>query len=701
MTVLSHDLVWKTNGISVTIYGFVTLLALIASINFANAQDLSPLKAYHVWLPMTGFTDDHLEDARKAGYDTVMLKIAPPLSQDETAVDFQAADQLVDRVTAKGMNVIIVILGWVGLGNGRFWDTSENGEKIMNRLDPFWDEAMDRVEWYYRTIIEHYAQNPKVVAFVPTWGIYGEAGFTSFSAGRSLHALAKFNEWRATLGLPPMGSLPTRDAGPNTEFNRFIRFRFEYIERAFDRMIARLKRFARGRPVGMWQELYPVIGYLWNMVEVPSADFALYEAGLTYQACHHPEKSLAETMGFRYRCKSAEDYKNYYLPLLARRRGEGGRFMGCQLTNDYAKNYGWTEDFARSVGFDRWEDDFGPHLKRLLDAPLESPQRDVLLVYPTYTASALSDSPVHFADTEIIEVLLRMFGVQFARCGTPRLDKMPINQMDRFKLIIVPESDYLLAATYQKLLSTKAKIVLTGCFGKAFDGDQLPIGASRDIAGMVIQYNLRPAGRVEINAGGVLTRGLLDILKRLSVVLPEDESFQFENPGSGVQSVMTCDGRPVVTLLQTNIANYQKELLLIHGHLFASACWNPKRVPPQLTGSADQSANEVDLWGPYDSAHAQNEFTTAFMRNVLDWAGVDYRVPDPKPRSLCPYLGDHMEQVSISANLVYNNTAVPQDITVRLPFKPVGVESRKVGTRYEATFSVPPFSFIVLRWQNE
>ncbi|MDH7601210.1 MAG: hypothetical protein QHI38_03580 [Armatimonadota bacterium] len=676
----------------------ILVAAVVCSGSYA--QDLSPLKEYHIWLPMTGFTDAQVEDARKAGYDTVMLKIGPPPTPDETAVDFSSSDRLLERVTSRGMNAVIVILGWAGLGRGRFWDIDESGEKIPNQLDPFWDEAMERVEWYYRAVIEHYAQAPRVVAFVPTWGIYGEAGFTSFTAGFSPHALSHFNEWRAQQGLPPLGSLPNRYAGPNTEFNRFIRFRFEYVERVFDQMVARLKPHARGRPVGMWQELYPVIGYLWNMVEVPSADFALYEAGLVYQACHHPEKSLAETMGFRYRCRSAADYRDYYLPLLARRRGEGGRFMGCQLTNDYAKNYGWSEDFAHSVGFDRWEDEFAPYLKRLLDAPLEAPRRDVLMVYPTYAASALSDSPVHFTDTLIIEVLLRMFGVQFVRCGSPALDKMPLDEMDRFKLIVVPESDYLLSSTYGKLVKAKPKVIFTGCFAQALDSEQLPVGGSRDVAGLTLQYGIRPAGQVRLSSECAITLGLSEVLKSLQVQLAEDECFKFVDAGSTAQMLLACGDWPIVTRLELTIGGRRKEFVFLHGHLFASACWNPNRKPPELAGSADPSANEVDVWGPYDSAHPQNAFTTAFMKNLLDWAEVDYRVPNPKPRTVCPYLGDHMEQVSISANIVYNNTASAQEITLRLPFRPLGFESVKVGERYTVTLTVPPFSYLPLRWEG-
>jgi hypothetical protein len=371
-----------------------TFVFLLFTASHCLAQDVSPLKKYHVWLPMTGVNDQQMMDARAAGYDTIMLKIHPSVrGEDLKEIDFTAMDKQVDQAASKGFKLLLPILGWVGLGDGKFWDTEENGDKIKNQLDPFWPEAMEQVEWYYGKVVEHYKKNPDVVAFAPTWGIYGEAGFTSQSGGRSTYALARFNEWRLKRGLPKLDKLPDKKSGPNTDYNLFIWFRYLYVEQQFDAMITRLKKTAGTLPVGMWQELYPVVGYLWNMVEVPSADFALYESCFPFQTNHHPEKSLCETMGFRYRCKSPEDYRHYYLPLLARKRGDGQRFMGCQLTNDYAVNYGWTIEEAEKAQFDRFEDEFGPHLKKLLDEPLESPKRDVLLVFPTYTAAALNDDP--------------------------------------------------------------------------------------------------------------------------------------------------------------------------------------------------------------------------------------------------------------------------------------------------------------------
>lgn len=674
----------------------VLLLALIffmlSAASLCRSQDLSPIKDCHVWLPMTGVNDAQMEEARAAGYDTIMLKVHPGLVKNRREIDFTSTDERVKQAKEKGFKVLMPVLGWVGLGDGLFWDTDENGNKIPNQLDPFWPEAMEQVEWYYGQVIEHYKSDPRVVAFAPTWGIYGEAGFTSFEAGRSPHALARFNEWRQKQGLDTLDSLPNRKQGPNTEFNRFIRFRYLYIEEQFDAMIKRLKQKAGPLPVGMWQELYPVIGYLWNMVEVPSADFALYESCFTFQTNHHPEKSLGETMGFRYRCSSPDQYRDYYLPNLARKRGEGQRFMGCQLTNDYAvQSYKWTMEQAEKAQFDRYEDEFSPYLKKLLDEPLESPERDVLLVFPTYASVALSDHPSHGCDAMLIDVLLRMYGCQIERYASPRLDKLSVKEMDRFKLIIIPDAAFILSSTLEKLSKTKATILMTGSFAQSLDGVLVPFDQTREVQEMNLRYIVRPAGEVWVESDGVLTKGLSNILQKRPVRLDSDEAFDYESRPKGVQVLLDSNEKPLLSTTRGG------RTLFLHGHIFAAACHNPNRVPPQLSGSSDASANEVDMWWLYDSNSRRNELTTALMKNILDYAGVDYRVRFPLPRAIAPYLGDHMEQASISANIAYNTTSRPQQLTVRTPFKPLGYDSRVVDGRYETDLVVPAFGYIALR----
>jgi len=140
---------------------------------------------------------------------------------------------------------------------------------------------------------------------------------------------------------------------------------------------------------------------------------------------------------------------------------------------------------------------------------------------------------------------------------------------------------------------------------------------------------------------------------------------------------------------------------MIHGHLFAGASYDSKRKPTKwLSGSKDASGNEHDPWGSYSSTNPANALGRQLIKNILERASVDYRVPNPKPRTFVPFLGDHMESASISANIVYNNTALPQRLTVRTPFRPKGHESTPAGGRigrFETQLTVAAFSYVVLQ----
>ena len=663
---------------------------------FAVGQDISPLGQYHVWHPMTGVTSQQIDCAIAAGYDTMFIKIRPALTANGTDID---SNEKIKQATDKGMKVIIAILGWGGLGQGQFWDMDENGEKIYDRLDPFWPEAMEKVEWYFGRVIDHYKANPDVVAFAPTWGIYGEAGFTSQTAGRSKHVLARFNEWRKTQNLLPLDKLPTNKTGPNTEFNRFVRFRYLYLEEKFDAMVRCLKKRAGDIPVGFWQELYSVVGYLWTMVEIPSADFALYESCFPYQTVHHPEKSLAETMGFRYKCHSPEDYRNYYLPLLARKRGEGQRFMGCQLSNHYAvDNYGWDKEKTEQVRFDQWEDEFSPHLKRLLDTPLDSPDRDVLLVFPNYTAAALTNhgeyADRHAIDAKFIDILLRMYGCQMVRYGTTRFDKLSVEQMNRFRLIVVPCASYLIPQTYEKLKHTDTVVLFTGSFGRSFDAEITAFGQKRQIDGTTLHYLQRPAGEVTITSAHKITKQLCKTITP-PLRIPTDETFAYEQENNNISVLMRCGSYPLIS------TRYNDHFIFIHGSFFASLAYDPDRKMQQVSGSSDASADEADLWGKYSSSKAENAVGRALIKNILDFTGVEYRVTAPKPRTATRFLGDHMEVASISANIVYNNTGQTQTLTVRIPYQPIGYRPRLIDKKYETEVKIPPYSYLALQLLNQ
>ena len=85
------------------------------------------------------------------------------------------------------------------------------------------------------------------------------------------------------------------------------------------------------------------------------------------------------------------------------------------------------------------------------------------------------------------------------------------------------------------------------------------------------------------------------------------------------------------------------------------------------------------------------------MSVYLDFAGVRYRVPEPPPLVHTRYLGENMEQASVSANIVYNNTEREVTLRIRIPFKPKGVEAKKTGELYGCSVKVPAFSYVSLQ----
>ena len=320
--------------------------------------------------------------------------------------------------------------------------------------------------------------------------------------------------------------------------------------------------------------------------------------------------------------------------------------------------------------------------------PLEAPRRDLLLVFPTYAAAALTDLPAHSVDAMFIDVLLRMHGCQLVRSGSPRFDRLTVAELNRFRLIVVPCSAYLIPETYERLKQSTATVLFTGCFGQSFDARLTPPGKERQLDGSTLLYTRRPGGRLTAAGDHPLTKDLI----RQPVFLPEDESFSYRKHGQDVRLLAHCGDCPLLSTRR------QGRFIFIHGHLFASLAYDPGRAPPRrLSGSADPSANEHDPWGRYSSANPQNAVGRRLVKNILEYAGVDYRVTDPKPRQFTPYLGDHMEPASISANIAYNNTAEPQTLTVRLGYRPAGYKSKAVGNRFETDITIPPFSYVALQ----
>jgi hypothetical protein len=235
-------------------------------------------------------------------------------------------------------------------------------------------------------------------------------------------------------------------------------------------------------------------------------------------------------------------------------------------------------------------------------------------------------------------------------------------------------------------------VLFTGCFGQSYDSVLTPFGKRRTWDdGSSLGYFIRPAGPVTVAGEHPLTEKLKDA----HASLPEDESFDYVGEAKDTRILVRCGESPLLSLRRSGRS------VSIHGHLLAGLCHDPDRKPPaKVGGSADPSANEHDPWGPHSSTHPQNTIAQQLVRNILDHAKVKYRVPDPAPRQWTPYLGDHMEAASISANIAYNNTAEAQTIRVRLPWAPKDLIATFKGSVYETSITIPPFRYVVLEPQK-
>ena len=80
------------------------------------AQDEFPLRDCHVWLPMTGVTEEDMDDAIEAGYDTLLLKLQPPLTPDGGDVDARFHADVIGQAREKGFKLILAVLGSILAG---------------------------------------------------------------------------------------------------------------------------------------------------------------------------------------------------------------------------------------------------------------------------------------------------------------------------------------------------------------------------------------------------------------------------------------------------------------------------------------------------------------------------------------------------------------------------------------------------------
>ncbi|NIA16643.1 MAG: hypothetical protein GWP08_21545 [Nitrospiraceae bacterium] len=647
--------------------------------------DTRPFRSRMLWMPMTGCTDEDLDDAVAAGYDTLFTKVAPHYPGPARPIDFDAADDLIRKAQARGMKIVLAWLLWTGLPHGRFYIECEDGSRMENRIDPCWDAAMAAVRLHAERLLDHYMGCADVIAIAPTWGIYGEAGYAAFNAGYSPYTLEKYNRWRIARGEATVSALPSAaNPGENVLFHRF---RFEYLVSVWGELSAHLRRLEpNGIPVGAWQEIYNGHMYQLALSETPGADFAINEMCFPWGTTYDQSRALGETMGFRFKCAGYAAYRDYYRPLIARKWAEGQQAVGCQLSLDYAeKNYTqWPAGRAKEVAFHQWEDRFASVIRRVRDTPVAEEPAEVAYVQMTYPAACYPDAANTIIDINLYEIVLRMYGVPYEGIPVTRLSRLRAEDLAGYRLILVPGAWYLDEAQWRKLRACGAQVVLTGGVAQ-FGGARA--AAARD--GLGFDYGATPGGVPELEAGcpEAVARDLVPMLAEGAIRLPEDLGLRGLR---GAEAFIRLGGKPLLAR--------EGRFWFIANRLLYACAFDPARKPPNLSGSGDPSANEADPWGKASSSSPANRFGETLLRNLFEACGVTPRIPDPLPRACSRYLGDHVERVNVTGNIVANQDAEAHTIIILCARPVTNFPCTPQEGRWAAEVTVPPYDFVVLHY---
>ncbi|MBI5091020.1 MAG: hypothetical protein HZB26_01085 [Candidatus Hydrogenedentes bacterium] len=656
-----------------------------------SLPECRPFRSRMLWMPMTGYTDTQLDDAASAGYDTLFTKVAPPYAGPGVPLDFTEADGLIKKAQARGMKAVVGWLLWVGLPPGQFGLARADGSQIANQIDPCCDAAMAQVKAYAEQLLDHYMGCRDIIALTPTWGIYGEAGYTEFNSGYSLYALEKFNRWLVARGEAQVAKLP--DASDAYHWLLWHRFRFEYLPQVWGEFNGHLKRLEpNGVKIGAWQEIYNGHMYDLALSEAPGADFAINEMCFPWGMTYDQPKAIGETMGIRYKCNAYTDYKDYYLPLIARKWAEGQQAIGCQLSNSYAEeNYAWQSGTAARLEFDRWEDQFAPVIRRVRDTVVIDESADVAYVQMTYPAAIYPDAGNTVTDINLYEIVLRMYGVAYDRIPITRLSRLRAADLAKYKLIVFPGAWYLDDAMWLKLKASGANVLVTGGAMQAGDGGIIADGGVRSLDGLNLEYGKTAGGDPEIAPGcpESFSRDIAEFLRQTPVALPADIGI---SNLANAETLLSLGGRP--WLARSGAFHF------ISNRMLYACAYDPQRVIPKLSGSKDPSANEGDPWGLASSASPANRLGELILRNVVESSGATIRISDPLPRMSSPYLGDHVERINVTGNIAVNLDKEAHTVSIVCARPVTNFPCAADGTRWKAQVTIPAYDFVALTYDD-
>lgn len=501
--------------------------------------------------------------------------------------------------------------------------------------DPFDSADVDSGCRKLKKVVEFYGSDPKVLGFSIMWGLYGEGGFKVppyGDFGFSAQARREFNSWMNTPGEP----LPVADSSglpSDMRYIKWIEFRQRVLTNFRKEYISAAKQVTR-KLVGTWSEVYPVSLYTLNMGDAPGADFMCYDLSFG-DVTFNQRIAFAETHGDMQQYPDFESWKEHILPLVAKAYGEGVTPMGFQfpMRRGHAVNF-----LSKTKYFvDRIQDDYelriSPEFRKLMSNKVIFHAPQVALIYQSYGASAFPQKPSSFAlydrDSREIEALLHMMGAYMQALP---LEKLSTADLNKYKLIIIPDAMYLTEKMYKNIMNTSAKILVTGDFLRAYwDGKNYvhatKWGECKRFGDFEIEYGKVEHGSIKIDSRCDLTRHLE---KYDDMPYCNDRFAVYKKFPPGARVLISCNETPLLIQFDNG------KMLHITNRLFGHA----------------RTEHEDSL----------EHFAFRLLKNILKHSGVAVNISNPP---FCRAGGYAYAPYGLSNNILWNQTN--QNLDLLLP----------------------------------
>jgi hypothetical protein len=519
---------------------------------------------------------------------------------------------------------------------------------LYRARDPFDAEqvkkAYDELEKVMRF---HEANNPRVVAYVLQWGMFGEGGF-EWGYQFSDKAQKAFNDAMGTPGMAlPEGPAPGIPG--SMRWIQWLEFRAKFLRKFRTEYLKLAKQFT-DKLVGTWCEVYPTDNYILNMGDAPGADFVFYDLSFGDVTCYQT-KAFGESHGEMEAYPTFESWRDHELPLMAKAAGEGVVPIAFQFpmrAGHAVDNIAGRKQYTVDKVEDEYSLKIGPDIRKLIDAvdgKTRAPQ--VALVYHSFQAAALPGGdepkfpgnntvfPLYSKSAKQIESSMHQMGIDIEVIPYEWLE---YHDLSKYRLVIVPDPMYLPPA-YRENLGKARRVLYSGEFllahrdeGAATGNYRSGFKATTDDRKLGrIDYFKNPAGKLETNPAAPLMKDVA-----FPGEYPADQMFAFEKMPEDAQVLATVSGKPVI------FTRNGGKVIHVANRAFLQA-WHSE------TGDLEKGMFQ-------------------FLKNVLSDSGVEIRVASPAQARSSAQAGrdtfSSYGSYGVSGYIAWNATEKPIEITM-------------------------------------